>query len=235
MHRNQATTSTHKESNYETIIPFPILCGALLAASLCSALSADEPSAAASARHGPQGGGAGDDHRLGRSHQSAETREVTLKGPLGNTVTFTVDQRVKRLNEVKVGDFVRADYYISIAAELRKPTPEEEKNPIVVAGRRRQGASRHLARRGRLAPVQGRDDHRGPGPPDRNHHRQRSARQLPDRPVADPSRLTQMRIGENIVVTYTEALADFAREGREEKRGLSRGRVPAHAGTAKPL
>ena len=25
--------------------------------------------------------------------------------------------------------------------------------------------------------------------------------------VADPSRLTQMRIGENIVVTYTEALA----------------------------
>src|SRR5215472_11573626 len=47
-------------------------------------------------------------------------REVTLKGPLGNTVTFTVDKRVKRLDEVKVGDLVRADYYVSVAAEVRK-------------------------------------------------------------------------------------------------------------------
>src|SRR5262245_28886864 len=52
----------------------------------------------------------------------AAKREVTLKGPLGNTVIFTVDERVKRLNEFKVGDFIRADYYVSIAAELRKPT-----------------------------------------------------------------------------------------------------------------
>ena len=29
-------------------------------------------------------------------------REVTLKGPLGNVVTFVVDERVKRLNEFKV-------------------------------------------------------------------------------------------------------------------------------------
>ena len=48
-------------------------------------------------------------------------REVTLKGSLGNVVTFTVDQRVKRLNEVKVGDEVTADYYISLAGELRPP------------------------------------------------------------------------------------------------------------------
>ena len=56
-----------------------------------------------------------------------KTREVTLKGPLGNTVTFTVDQRVKRLNEVKVGDLVEADYYVSVAAEVRKPTPDYRK------------------------------------------------------------------------------------------------------------
>ena len=31
-------------------------------------------------------------------------RTVTLKGPLGNVVFFIVDERVKRLNEVKVGD-----------------------------------------------------------------------------------------------------------------------------------
>ena len=38
------------------------------------------------------------------------TREVTLKGPLGNSVTVTVVERVKRLNEFKVGDYVREDY-----------------------------------------------------------------------------------------------------------------------------
>jgi hypothetical protein len=37
-------------------------------------------------------------------------REVTLKGQLGNVVTFVVDERVKRLNEFSVGDEVTADY-----------------------------------------------------------------------------------------------------------------------------
>ncbi|MGH7177657.1 MAG: hypothetical protein ACREJC_09775, partial [Tepidisphaeraceae bacterium] len=61
-----------------------------------------------------------------------DKRQVTLKGPLGNVVTFTVDQRVKRLGEVKVGDEVTADYYISIAGELRAPTAEEKENPVTI-------------------------------------------------------------------------------------------------------
>ena len=134
-------------------------------------------------------------------------REVTLKGPLGNEVTFTVDQRVKRLDEVKVGDFVRADYYVSIAAELRKPTPEEEKNPIVLldaAGKAPPGtspAAGGLRRFKVVTTIEGLDRPtqtitvKGP----LGHY-------LTTR-VADPSNLTKMRIGENIVVTYTEALA----------------------------
>ena len=59
-------------------------------------------------------------------------REVTLKGPLGNLETFVVDDVVKRFNEVKVGDAVTVDYYIGVAAEVRKPTPEEEKEPLVI-------------------------------------------------------------------------------------------------------
>jgi Cu/Ag efflux protein CusF len=51
-------------------------------------------------------------------------REVTLKGPLGKMITFVVDKRVQRLNEIKVGDQVRADYYVSLAGELRQPTAE---------------------------------------------------------------------------------------------------------------
>jgi hypothetical protein len=59
-------------------------------------------------------------------------RVVTLKGPLGNTVTFVVDERVKRLNEFKVGDAIEADYYVSLAGELRAPTEEEKKNPLTI-------------------------------------------------------------------------------------------------------
>lgn len=35
-------------------------------------------------------------------------REVTLKGPLGNVVSFVVDSRVERLTEINFGDDVRA-------------------------------------------------------------------------------------------------------------------------------
>jgi len=60
------------------------------------------------------------------------TRELTLKNDMGNTVTFVVDNRIKRLNEIKVGDKVRAEYYVSLGAELRKPTAEEEANPLTI-------------------------------------------------------------------------------------------------------
>jgi hypothetical protein len=59
-------------------------------------------------------------------------REVTLKGPLGNVVSFAVDERVKRLNEIKVGDEVAAEYYVSLAGELRAPTEDEKKNPLTI-------------------------------------------------------------------------------------------------------
>jgi len=134
-------------------------------------------------------------------------REVTLKGPLGNEVTFTVDQRVKRLDEVKVGDSVRADYYISIAAEIRKPTAEEEKNPIVLldaAGKAPPGSSPAaggLRRFKVVTTIEGLDR-----PTQTVTVKGPRGRYLTAR-VADPSRLTQVRIGDHIVITYTEALA----------------------------
>ena len=39
---------------------------------------------------------------------------------------------MKRLNEIKVGDQVTAEYYIGIAAELRPPTEEEKAQPFLV-------------------------------------------------------------------------------------------------------
>jgi hypothetical protein len=135
------------------------------------------------------------------------TREVTLKGPLGNTATFTVDKRVQRLDEVKVGDLVRADYYISIAAEVRKPTAEEQKHPLVVldaAGKSPPGtepAAGGLRRFRVVTTIEGLDR-----PTQTVTVKGPRGNYLTAR-VADPSRLTQVRIGDTVLITYTEALA----------------------------
>jgi hypothetical protein len=183
-----------------------ICCGALLTLSLNAAVAADETTGAAPARMSRE------DTVLVTITASVETinhtnREVTLKGPLGNSVTFTVDQRVQRLNEVQVGDFVRADYYVSIAAELRPPTPDEAKAPFVLldgAGKAPAGtspAAGGLRRFKVVTTIEGLDR-----PTQTITVKGPRGNYLTAR-VADASNLTQMRIGENIVVTYTEALA----------------------------
>jgi hypothetical protein len=184
-------------------VSYSILCTLLLAGSQYGALCADEGTSAPLSRQ---------DAVLVTITASVEAinytnREVTLKGPLGNEVTFTVDQRVKRLNEVKVGDLVEADYYVSIAAELRKPTPEEEEHPVVLldaAGKAPPGtspAAGGLRRFKVVTTIEGLDR-----PTQTITVKGPRGNYLTTR-VADPANLTRMRIGENIVVTYTEALA----------------------------
>jgi hypothetical protein len=47
-----------------------------------------------------------------------ENRTVVLTGPEGNSVKLAVDERVKRLNEVNVGDIVVVGYTQALAAEM---------------------------------------------------------------------------------------------------------------------
>jgi hypothetical protein len=134
-------------------------------------------------------------------------RQVTLKGPLGNVVTFIVDERVKRLSEVKVGDEVTAEYYVSLAGELRAPTEEEKETPLtIIAGGVRapkdtSPAGGVLRAFKVVARVVGLD--------------------LPTQSVTlegplgnsgtiraeNVEKLKQLRLGDTVVVTYTEALA----------------------------
>ena len=48
-------------------------------------------------------------------------RLVTLKGESGKLVTVEVDTAVRRFNQLKVGDRIRATYYESLAINVRKP------------------------------------------------------------------------------------------------------------------
>jgi hypothetical protein len=202
-------------------ISYSILCTALLTGSPFLALAAEEGH---EGKEGHEHGGPMARHEAVLVEVTAKveaidpnTREVTLKGPMGNEVTFTVDKRVKRLDEVKVGDLVHADYYVSVAAELRKPTPEEEKNPIVVldaAGKAPPGtspAAGGLRRFKVVTTVEGLDR-----PTETITVKGPMGHYLTTR-VADPANLTKIHIGDHIVVTYTEALAISLQ--KEEKKG----------------
>ena len=134
-------------------------------------------------------------------------REMTLKGPQGHLETFVVDKKVQRFNEAKVGDKVSIDYYLGFNAEVRNPTAEERQNPLVV-----------LETTGRAGPDA------APAAHDLRHIRavvtivglDRSAQTVTVKSprgkyfvarVADPSRLEKVRIGETILMTFTEATA----------------------------
>ena len=137
------------------------------------------------------------------------TREMTLKGPEGRLETFVVDKKVQRFNEAKVGDKVSMDYILGYDAEVRKPTPEEERNPLVVL----DTASTNT---------------RGSGAPPEAHDKRRIRAvvtiEAMDRAaqtvtvkgprgkhfvtrVADPSRLEQVNIGDTVLMTFTESTA----------------------------
>jgi hypothetical protein len=135
------------------------------------------------------------------------TRELTLQGPQGRIETFVVDKRVQRLNEAKVGDKVTVDYYLGFNAEVRKPTAEEERNPLVVletaskAGPDADPAAGGVRRIRAVVTIEGLDRRAETvtvkGPQGKYY----VAR------VADPSRLDQVHIGDTIVMTFTEAAA----------------------------
>src|SRR5689334_15434701 len=136
-----------------------------------------------------------------------KTREITLKGPLGNSVTFTVSPRVKRFNEIKVGDTVQADYYVSVAAELRKPTPEEAQHPleVIAAGGKAPLSSEPGAAALRtfkvVTTVEGMDRSQRTVTVKGPRGRTLTAK------VERPEVLSELHLGDTIVITYTEALA----------------------------
>ena len=134
-------------------------------------------------------------------------REVTLKGSLGNVVTFVVDKRVKRLNEVKVGDEVTADYYVSLAGELREPTEEEKAHPLTIieggarAPKGAEPAGGVLRAIKVVATVIGLDL------PTQSVTLQGPLGNSGTIRAEHVDKLKQLRLGDTILVTYTEALA----------------------------
>ena len=135
------------------------------------------------------------------------TREVTLKGPLGNVVTFTVDKRVARLNEIKVGDEVTADYYVSLAAELRPPTDQEKTQPITVLKETATAPAGTEPAAGALKVTKAVVTVEGLDRPTKSLTVAGPSGKLYTVVVKDVANLSKLRLGDTLVVTFTEALA----------------------------
>ena len=134
-------------------------------------------------------------------------REVTLKDSAGQIQTFSVAKEVQRFNEAKVGDRVVVNYYFGFNAEVRKPTAEEQQNPLVLLQATGRGSPDEsptgttTQQIRAVVTIEGLDRAEQSitvkGPRGKYY----TAR------VADPSRFDQVHIGDTIVLTFTEAAA----------------------------
>ena len=146
-----------------------------------------------------------------------EKRELTLKGPLGEVATVTVDKAVKRLDEIKVGDEVTAKYYISIAAELREPTAAEKENPLVVTEGMAKAPKGTSPAAGGLRVIRVVATVEGLERPTRRVTLKGPRGNYLSVRARDPKRLEKLHLGDTIVVTFTEALAVSVEKASKQK------------------
>jgi hypothetical protein len=142
-------------------------------------------------------------------------REMTLMSSDGQTETFAVDKEIRRFNEARVGDKVSLDYYLGVAAEVRKPTPEEERNPLVVLDSESktgldQAPAAHGTRRIRAVVTIEALDRTAQTVTVKGPRGKRFVAR-----VKDPSRFDRVRIGDTILMTFTESVGVLLKPANE--------------------
>src|SRR5262245_31164384 len=131
------------------------------------------------------------------------TRMVTLRGPKGDLTTFQVDERVKNLPQVSVGDTVTVAYYESWATQLNKPGQSAGTAVMTQTAPAGQMPAAFTARRTNVQATVTAVDAGKPSVTFRG-----PKGNLKEVIVSrDPRVLGQLKVGETYDVTYTEALA----------------------------
>ncbi|WP_152286789.1 hypothetical protein [Flavicella marina] len=145
-----------------------------------------------------------------------ETREITLMGPEGNLNTIKAGDNVKRFDEIQKDDRIKFEFITYIKAEFREPTLTERAEPLQIiaeAGKAPEDVApggvvgamakavvtiEVLNRPFMLATV------RGP------------AGNYISIPIKDAAIFKQVHIGQELILTYAEAIA-ISLEKIEEK------------------
>jgi len=143
------------------------------------------------------------------------TRMVTLKGPKGNSVTFKASDEVRNLAQVMVGDEVKFAYYESLAvrvlkegeafpaagesAAVARAKPGEKPAGVVGTETTVNATITAIDKAAKTATLKGEDG--------------KSVTVTP----RDPKNLEKVKVGDRLVITYTEAVAVSVEKAEKKK------------------
>jgi hypothetical protein len=133
------------------------------------------------------------------------TRTVTLKGPQGNVVDIVAGDEVKNFDQIKLGDFVVARYAQALTLELRKTKVKAGEPTVREEAMRAKPGERPAGAVGRevtaIADVIGVD-------PKKSTITLKGPRgNVVTLDVQNPEQFKVVKKGDQVEVTYTEALA----------------------------
>lgn len=140
-----------------------------------------------------------------------QQRLVTLKGPQGRTVTLKASDQVRNFDQINVGDTVQAEYLDAVAIVVRPagtPAATGEATAVGVAPPGGQPAATVVETRQITATVEAIDY-------DKRAVTLRGPRGDTRTVTVDPSvqRLREVKVGDQVVVRHTEALALVVKKG----------------------
>ena len=143
------------------------------------------------------------------------TRMVTLKGPKGNSVTFKAGDQVRNLAQVKVGDEVKFAFYESLAVRVlatgeafpgaseteAMARAKKGEKPAGVVGKKMavNATITAIDKAAKTATLKGEDG--------------KSVTVTP----LDPKNLDKVKVGDRLVLTFTEAVAVSVEKAEKKK------------------
>ncbi len=134
-----------------------------------------------------------------------DVREITLKGPKGRLITLRVEERVRNLPQVQVGDEIVVRYHESVGLQLRRlemgesvPYEETTAAGAETVPNQTPGAARQFTGAAYVEAV---------SPKEKTVTLRGSDGNLFDLYVRDLTVLESLTAGDNVVATYTEAAA----------------------------
>jgi Cu/Ag efflux protein CusF len=131
-------------------------------------------------------------------------RVVTIKGSRGKTVELKVGEEAKNLDQVKVGDKVVAKYYESIAFRMKKPGEAEGVTTEQAVAKAKPGevpagvVANQVTVTATIMDISPKKTYvtlKGP------------EGKTVDVKVMDPKNIEGLKVGDQVVITYTQALA----------------------------
>ena len=133
-----------------------------------------------------------------------DKRVVTLKGQKGNVFDLKVGEEAKNLPQVKVGDLVTVQFYESLAFEVTKPGQAGGAGATAAVASAKPGEKPAGIAAGQVtvtATIEAIDAKKKrvtlKGPEGKTQ----------EITVKDPKNLVNVKVGDQVVLTYTEALA----------------------------